>query len=99
TLSHQVGRDDIGKGAALHVLHHNPEFILVKERVDIVDDIRMTRCAHHKNFVDDEILFRLLVQVHLFDGNRKICSHLVSSEDTTGCPTYTQGESFKKKID
>lgn len=38
-LSHQVRSDDVRKGASLHIFHHNPEIILVQERVNVVDDV------------------------------------------------------------
>jgi hypothetical protein len=66
---HQVRRNDVRERATLHILHHHPELILVKERVDIVDDICVTRSPHYEDLIYDKILFRLLVQVHLLDRN------------------------------
>ena len=68
-FSHQVRRNNVRERATLHILHHNPELILVKERVDIVDDICMTRSPHYEDLIYDKILFRLLIQVHLLDRN------------------------------
>ena len=60
-FGHQVCRHNVRERATLHVLHHDPELVLVKERVNIVDDIRMTRSPHYEDLVNDKILFRLLV--------------------------------------
>jgi len=53
TLSHDVARDNIGQTSTFHVLHNDPKIALVKERVDVVDDVRMSRRFHHQNLVDD----------------------------------------------
>lgn len=66
-FSHQVRSDNVRERAALHVLHHDPQLVLVKERVDVVDNIRVPRRAHHEDLVDDEILLGLLVEVHLLN--------------------------------
>lgn len=66
---HQVRSNNVRKRATLHVLHHHPKLILVQERVDIVDDICMTRSPHYEDLIYDKILFRLLIQVHLLDRN------------------------------
>lgn len=69
TLRHQIGGDDVRERATLHVLHDNPKFILVQERVNVIHYVRMARCAHDEDLVDDEVLLRLLLKVHLFDGD------------------------------
>jgi hypothetical protein len=80
---HQVRRNNVRERTTLHILHHYPELILIKERVDIVDDICMTRSPHYENLIYDKILFRLFIQVHLLDRNREIRPNLVGSEHTT----------------
>ena len=68
-LRHQVRRNNVRERATLHILHHHPELILIKERVDVVDDICMTRSPHYQDLVYDKIFFRLFIQVHLLDRN------------------------------
>ena len=68
-LCHQVRRNNVRERATLHILHHNPELILVKEHADIVDDVCMTRSPHYVDLIYNKIHFRLLIQVHLFDRN------------------------------
>lgn len=82
---HEVCGDDVCETAALHVLHDDPEIVLVEERVDIVDDIWVARGAHDNDFVDNQILFWLLVEVHLLDGDREVCADLVGSKDAARC--------------
>src|SRR5258708_33075904 len=76
-FGHEIGGNDIGQAPALHILHDNPEVILPQETVDIVDDIRMTGRAHDENLVDDQVLLRLLVKVHLLDGDGHVGADLV----------------------
>ena len=83
-LRHQVRSDDVRQRTALHVLHDYPELILMQERVDVVDDVRMPRRPHDEDLVDDEVLLRLLVQVHLLDRHRQVRADLVRGVDTSG---------------
>ena len=83
-LGHQVGGDDVGEGASFHVLHDDPKVVLVEERIDVIDDVGVSRGAHDENFVDDQILLGLLVEIHLFDGDREIGSDLIGGVDATG---------------
>lgn len=53
TLRHQIGRDDVGERAALHVLHHDPELVPVQEGVDVVHDVGVARGAHDEDLVYD----------------------------------------------
>ena len=76
-FGHEIRRDHIRQAAALHILHDDPEVILPQETVDIVDDIRMAGGAHDENLIDDEIFLRLLVEVHLLDGDGHIGADLV----------------------
>jgi hypothetical protein len=82
-FGHQICRNNIRERATFHILHHNPELVLVKERVNIIDDIRMTQSPQYEDFVYKKIPFRRLVQVHPFDRNRKISPNLASSKHTT----------------
>ena len=61
--------------------------VLVKERIDIIDDVRMPRSAHYKGLIYNKALPWLLVQVNLLNGNQEICPNLVGSEHTTRGPT------------
>ena len=85
-LRHQVRGDHVRQAAALHVLHDDPEVVLIEEGIDVVDDIWVPRRAHDENLVDDEVLLRLLVKVHLLDRNRDIGAHLVRSVHAAGRP-------------
>ena len=60
-FGHQVCCDNVRERSALHILHHDPELVLVKERVDIIDDIRMTQSPQYEDFVYKKIPFRRLV--------------------------------------
>jgi len=68
---------DNSQAETLHILHDNPEVILPQETVNVVDNIRMTRRMHDKNLVDDQVLLRLLVKVHLLDGDRQVGADLI----------------------
>jgi len=76
-FGHKIGCNHICQASALHILHDDPEIILPQETVDVVDNIRMTRRTHDKNLVDDQVLLRLLVEVHLLDGDRQVGTDLV----------------------
>jgi hypothetical protein len=84
SLRHHVERDNIGKTATLHVFHHHPKIAANKEGVHEVDDVLMPAVSHDQDFVDDEILLRLLLQVHLFNGNALVGADLKCCVDTTG---------------
>jgi hypothetical protein len=76
-FGHEVGGDDVGEGASLHVLHHDPQIVLVQKRVDVIDDVGVARGAHDEDFVDDEVLLGLLVEVHLLDSHGEVGADLV----------------------
>lgn len=82
-LRHQVSRDDICERPALHVLHHNPQFVLVEERIDVVDDVRVARGPHNENLVYNEIFLGLLVEIHLLDRDGHVRADLICREHTT----------------
>ena len=67
SLAHDVGRDNVGQAAALHVLHTDPEIAADEERVDVIDNVGVPRLFHDEDLVDDEVLLRLLLEVHLLD--------------------------------
>jgi len=69
TFCHQISCDDVREGASFHVFHNNPKIVLVQERVDIIDDIGMSRGAHDEDLVDDQVLLWLSLEVHLLDGH------------------------------
>lgn len=83
SLGHDVARHDIGQTSTFHILHDDPEISLEEERVDKVDDILVSRFFHDEDLVDDEVLFRLLFEVHLFDRDRQVRSDLVSRVDSS----------------
>ena len=41
SLRHQISSDHICQRTALHVLHDDPQVVLVQERIDVVDDVRV----------------------------------------------------------
>jgi hypothetical protein len=83
TFGHEISSNDIGQAAAFHILHDDPEVILPQETVNIVDDIGMTGGAHDENLIDDKVLFRLLVEVHLLDGDGHVSADLVGGVDAS----------------
>ena len=76
-FGHKIGRNHIGQAPALHIFHDDPEVILPQETVDIIDDIRMTGRAHDENLVNDQVLLRLFVEIHLLDGDGEVGADLV----------------------
>jgi hypothetical protein len=82
-FGHEVGGDDVGEASALHVLHDDPKVVLPQEAVDVIDDIGVAGGAHDEDLVDDEVLLRLLVEVHLLDGDGEVGADLVGGVDTT----------------
>lgn len=70
-FTHTMRRHHICQTASFHVLHHHPQIALPEVRVFKVYNVWMGRFAHDEDFVDDEILFRLFFEVHLFDSDRQ----------------------------
>lgn len=60
-FGHHVCRHNVRERAALHILHHDPDLVLVKKRVDIIDNIHMTQSPQYEDLVDKDILSRMLV--------------------------------------
>ena len=83
SLGHDVARDDVGQGASLHVLHDDPEVALEQERVDKVDDVAVTTLLHDEDFVDDQVLLRLLLEVHLLDRDAEVRADLIRRVDSS----------------
>jgi len=61
--------DDVRKRTALHKLHHDPKLLLDEVAIVKVDNVGMGALAHDDDFVDDEILLWLVVEVHALDGD------------------------------
>ena len=76
-LAHDVARHHVRQTAPLHVLHHNPQVAPQKERVDKVDNVAVPRLLHHEDLIDDEVLLRLLLEIHLLDRDREVRADLV----------------------
>nr|GFD54071.1 hypothetical protein [Tanacetum cinerariifolium] len=74
-LGHHVERDDVRQTPALHVLHDNPKIAADQETIHKVDNVLVLAVLHDQDFVDDEVLLRLLLQVHLLDGHAFIRAH------------------------
>lgn len=66
-FTHTVRRHHVCQTASLHVLHHHPQVALPEVRIFKVYNVWMNWFAHDEDFVDDEILFRLFFEIHLFD--------------------------------
>jgi hypothetical protein len=81
-LRHHVEGNNIGKTTTLHVLHHHPKIATNEKRVHEVDDILMSAISHDQNFINDEILLRLLFQVHLLDGDALVGANLEGRVNT-----------------
>lgn len=82
-LTHDIEGHNIRKATSLHVFHHDPEVTFVQVAVDEVDNVLMLAVFHDDNFVDDEILFGLLFQVHLLNGNTSPRGHLICGEHSS----------------
>lgn len=83
TLAHHVEGHNIRKRTSLHVFHDHPEIASHQERVHEVDDVLVLAVLHDQNLVDDQILLRLLLQVHLLDGHTFVRANFKSCVDTT----------------
>lgn len=67
-LLERIAVDNVCQRASLHVLHDDPKLsALDEERVEEVDNVGMLALLHDEDLVDDELLPRLLAQVHLLD--------------------------------
>lgn len=91
-LAHDVEGNDVCQRTSLHVLHHHPEVTLDQERIHKVDDVPVLGFAHNQDLVDNQIFLRLLVQVHLLDGNATVGANLVRGENATGSSLSNLGE-------
>jgi hypothetical protein len=83
-LRHQIRRDHVRQAPALHVLHDDPEVVLMQEAVDVVHDVRVPARAHDEDLVDDQVLLRLLVEVHLLDRYGEVGADLVGGVHASG---------------
>lgn len=63
-------QDDISKGAAFHVLHHDPQLALVQEGVEEIHNIRVPRLLHHLDLIHNQIFLGLLGKHHLLDRHQ-----------------------------
>ncbi len=55
----------------------------MKIAVHKVHYVLMLAVLHHNDLIDDKILFRLLLQIHLLYGDASFTTHLDSSEDAS----------------
>jgi len=63
-----------------------PEFLVDQVAVKVVDDVGVLVITHHDDLVNDQLLLRLLRQVHLLDGHLTASCHL---DGNVHCPTST----------
>lgn len=82
-FAHNVERHDIRETAAFHVLHHNPQISLSQKAVHEIDDILMLAVFHYQDLIYNQILLRLLLEVHLLDSHAAIRPILVCCVYTT----------------
>ena len=63
--------NDISQSTALHILHDNPELskVVAQEGIQKVDNVSVLAVLHDHDFIDDQLLSRLVCQVHLLDSN------------------------------
>jgi hypothetical protein len=83
SLGHDVERDNVSKASSLHILHDHPELSSAKVAVNEVDNVGVGALLHDQDFVDNQVLLGLLLQVHLLDGNQPVAASLVSSKHPT----------------
>lgn len=84
-LGHHVKGHDIGQTAAFHVLHDHPEVALDEEGIHEVDDVLVSTIFHDEDFIDDEVLFGLLFEIHLLDGDALVRADFERGVDTSRC--------------
>ena len=82
-LSHDIECHDIRQATSLHVLHRDPQIATNKVTINKVHNIRMRAILHHQDLVDNQILLRLLLEVHLLDRDAAVGHALVRHVDTT----------------
>ncbi len=68
---HGVVVNDVGQRATLHVLHDDPQLrvVVAQKGIEEVDNVAVLAVLHDHDLVDDELLARLVRQVHLLDGD------------------------------
>lgn len=76
--------NDIRQRPALHKLHDHPqlECILLKKRIQEVDNVVMPALLHHNNLIHNQLLPRLTTQIHLLD--RHLCPRTVLPNQIPG---------------
>ena len=68
TFVHAGFSDNVCEAAARKILHCHPQLLGDKEGVQEVDHVGVLVGLHHNNLVDNQLLLRLLLQVHLLYG-------------------------------
>lgn len=58
-----------------------PELLADQVAVQVIDNIWVLILPHHKNLVDYQLFLRLLLQVHLLDGNLATGGDLYGNEN------------------
>src|SRR6266480_181834 len=85
SFGHDVVRDDICKTASFHVLHDHPQHSGYKIAIHKIDNVLVLALLHDENFVDNEILLGLLLQIHLLDGDAAGGRTFGSGKDAARC--------------
>lgn len=85
SLRHHIERDDICKTASFHVLHHDPQVQSMQVAVQEIDNVLVLAVFHDQNLIDNQILLRLQIQIHLLDGDASIGVILIRSEHASRC--------------
>jgi hypothetical protein len=74
--------NDVCQSPSLHELHNDPELSILDEKgLDEVNDVRVMRFLHDDDLVDDELLSRLLSEIHLFDRDLAAVVERFGDED------------------
>lgn len=94
-FGHNVECHNISETASFHVFHNNPEFAATKIAINEVDNIGMRAFLHDQDFVNNQILFRLLLKIHLLNSNQAIATSLIASVNTTRSTLANLCESSK----
>lgn len=91
-LRHDIDRNNVRQAASFHELHNHPQLSSTEIAIDKVYNIGMRAILHDEDFVYNEILLRLLLQVHLLDRHQAIRAPFVACIYATRCTLTDFGE-------
>lgn len=77
--------NDVCQCTTFHELHNNPQIRrLDQESIQEVDNVRVLRLFHNHNLGHNELLSRLLGQIHLFNCDFLVRNEVLGDIDLTG---------------